>query len=101
MRLNELPDREHARVDDAKVRDYLLALNHPNDRSKAEFFIRFGFKVEEPGSLAAALLEVGLSNPVVKVIRSQHGVRYTVDGRLRAPDEGAAPDHRASVIGKP
>ena len=100
MRLKELPDREHARVDDAKVRDYLLALNHPDGRSKAEFFFRFGFKAEEPGWLSVALLEIGVSNPVVRVIRSQYGVRYTVDGRLRAPD-GRRPVVRTVWIATP
>ena len=87
---DDLPDREHAHVEESKVTEYLLALNHPDGRSKAEFFIRFGFKPEEPRSLMAALLEVGISNPVVRVARSRHGVRYTVDGQLRAPD-GRAP----------
>jgi len=63
-----------------------LALDHPDGRSKAAFFMRFGFKLEEAGLLAAALLEVGVGNRVVKAVGSPYGVRYTVDGRLRAPD---------------
>jgi hypothetical protein len=86
LALGSLPDREHARGDEAKVRDYLLSLAHPDGRSKAQFFMRFGFRPSEPRALAAALLELGKSNDVVSVVRSAYGVRYTVDGALRAPD---------------
>ena len=86
MRLAALPDREHARVDEAKVRDYLLSLTHPDGRSKAEFFLRFGFTRADPKALAAALLQLGQTNEVLSVVRSPYGVRYTVDGRLRTPD---------------
>lgn len=81
-----LPDSNRAHVDRAKIADYLLSLTHPDGRSKAEFFMRFGFKVEEWETLAKALREVGISNPVTSLVESPHGTRYTVDGLLRAPD---------------
>ena len=36
-----LPDHDQARVDRAKVVDYLLSRDHPDGRSKAEFFTRY------------------------------------------------------------
>ena len=85
-----LPNSNRTRVDRAKIADYLLSLSHPDGRSKAEFFMRFGFKVEDWEALANALREVGISNPVTSLVESAHGTRYTVDGPLRAPD-GRAP----------
>ena len=42
----KLPNAEHARVDRAKVVDYLLSLEHGKGRGKAGFFLRFGFSRE-------------------------------------------------------
>lgn len=81
-----LPDGVNARVDRTKVIDYLLSLSHPDGHSKAQFFRRFGFKPEEWQVLAEALRVVGVSNPVVSVVASPHGVRYTVDGSMQSPD---------------
>ena len=81
-----LPDPDQARVDRAKVIDYLLSRNHPDGRSKADFFTRFGFKAEDWQVLANAVKAVGISNPVAAVVQSAHGTRYTVDGPLTSPD---------------
>ncbi len=80
-----LPDADLVRVDRAKVVDYLLSRTHPDGRSKAEFFTRFGFKVENWQVLADALGAVGISNPVTAVVQSPHGTRYTVDGPMQSP----------------
>jgi hypothetical protein len=81
-----LPDGDHAHVDRIKVIDYLLSLSHPDGQSKAQFFRRFGFKPEEWQVLAEALRVVGVSNPVVSIVASAHGERYTVDGPMQSPD---------------
>lgn len=70
-----LPNGDRAYVDRIKILDYLLSLSHPDGRSKAEFFMRFGFKVEEWRLLADALCEVGNSNPVINAVESPYGVR--------------------------
>lgn len=81
-----LPRARHAKIEPAKVRDYLLDLSHPDGRSKAAFFMRFGFRVEEWQLLAVALKELAMSNPVSGEVESRHGTRYTVDGPLQATD---------------
>ena len=92
-----LPDSNRAHVDRAKIADYLLSLTHPDGRSKAEFFMRLGFKIEEWEILAKALREVGMLNPVTSLVESPHGTRYTVEGPLQAPD-GRAPRVRTVWI---
>jgi hypothetical protein len=83
-----LPDAERARIDRAKVVDYLLSRTHPDGRSKAEFFTRFGFKAEGWQQFAEALKALGISNPVAGVVQSSHGTRYTVNGPLQPPTDG-------------
>jgi hypothetical protein len=95
-----LPDRERAYVDRTKITDYLLSLSHPDGRSKAEFFSRFGFEVGEWQALADALRAVAQSNPVVQIVESPYGVRYTIDGLLAAPD-GRTPRVRTVWIAEP
>ena len=95
-----LPDADRARVDRAKVVDYLLSRNHPDGRSKAEFFTRFGFKAEDWQVLADALKAVGVSNPATGVVQSSHGTRYTVDGRMQSPD-GRTPRVRTILFVEP
>ena len=69
-----LPNGDRVYVDRTKITDYLMSLSHPDGRSKAEFFMRFGFKVEEWQLLADVLCGVGSSNPVVNVVESPYGV---------------------------
>lgn len=95
-----LPDADRARVDRAKVVEYLLSRTHPDGRSKAEFFTHFGFKVEGWQVLAEALKTVGISNPVAGVVQSAHGTRYTVDGPIHAPG-GRTPRIRTVWIVEP
>jgi len=95
-----LPDGDRARVDQTKITEYLLSQSHPDGRAKAEFFMRFGFRPENWQVLAEALRLVGTSNPVTGVVRSAHGVRYTVDGSLSAPD-GRTPRVRTVWIAEP
>jgi len=92
-----LPDRDRARVDRAKITDYLLSLSHPDGRGKAAFFMRFGFKARDWEALADALREVAVRNLVTAVAESAHGTRYTVDGPLHTPD-GRAPRVRTVWI---
>lgn len=95
-----LPNAPEARVEREKVVEYLLSLSHPDGRSKAAFFMRYGFSVEEWKTLAESLCEVGISNPVTGQVESIHGRRYTVDGRLRTPD-GRMPMVRTVWIVEP
>ncbi len=95
-----LPNAGEARVDREKVVEYLLSPSHPDGRSKAAFFVRFGFRVAEWKALAEALRETGISNPVTREVESAYGRRYTVDGPLRAPD-GRSPMVRTVWIVEP
>ncbi len=80
-----LPNAAHARVDRRKITEYLLCPTHPEGASKARFFAGFGFRVEDWQILARALRSHGAAHPVVRVVESAFGTRYTVEGPLETP----------------
>ena len=82
----KLPNAAQARVDPEKITDYLLSTSHPDGRTKAEFFTRFGFQSEDWQALGEALRKHGASNQVTGIVESAYGTRYSVDGELETPD---------------
>jgi hypothetical protein len=74
-------DRFH--VDPRKIRDYLLAPDHPAGGSKAAFFLSLGFKRDRPWELAAELRSLGAANDATGPVETHYGSKYTVDGVLR------------------
>jgi hypothetical protein len=92
-----LPNADEAYVDRAKIVEYLLSATHPDGRVKARFFSRFGFKAAEWEILAEALRLLGTTNPVVAILESPYGTRYTVDGLMGCPD-GRSPSVRTVWI---
>jgi len=81
-----LPNRELARVPEEKLTRYLLATSHPVGRSKAAFFLRFGFSVESWTVLAQALSQHAADHAITAVQQSQFGSRYVIEGQLATPD---------------
>ena len=82
----KLPNASNARVEKEKIIDYLLNAQHPYGSSKASFFTRFGFTVEQWESFAERLREQGSSHPVSRVTETVFGPRYNVDGEIVTPD---------------
>ena len=82
----KLPNSEIASIDPRKVTHYLLDLRHPDGGAKAAFFMRFGFREDDPEPLMEALLEHGRSNEVVRLQKTAFGTNYIVEGPLNAPD---------------
>ena len=66
--------------------DYLLSDASEEGSPKAVFFARFGFSVAEWETLADALQLHAVENDVIRVLSSQHGSKYIVEGPLVAPD---------------
>ncbi len=93
----KIPGIENAHVEMSKISDYLLATTHPDGRSKAEFFMRFGFTSKNKDALIGALLGIARDNEVAEVVESAFGTRYVIDGPLQSPD-GRAPAVRTIWI---
>jgi hypothetical protein len=82
----KLPNYEKATVPKAKITDYLLSLTHRDGRSKAEFFMRFGFSSEQWEILAESLKCHAVYNEIAKTETSYFGTRYVIEGVIFSPD---------------
>ena len=81
-----LPNAANAYIPPAKIRDYLLAADHPDGSGKAAVLTRFGFNRAEWQILAQALRTHGASHEVARTIRTPHGLKFIIEGALEAPD---------------
>lgn len=80
-----LPNAERAIVEDAKVRDYLLAPDHPVGRAKARFFAALGFTRDGWPLLRDALRAVAVEGEAEPGEATVFGQRYAVRGIVRGP----------------
>lgn len=81
-----LPNAHLAQVDREKITGYLLSEDQPNDRRKAGYFSRFGFRADLWEIFADALRVHGVTQEVVEIEESSYGPRYIVEGFLQTPD---------------
>lgn len=86
----KLPNADLAHVEHEKIAGYLLNMRHVYGASKARFFVEFGFRVDDPEQLGAALRDHGQRHEVVRTKLTPFGPRYEVEGAIRVPD-GRAP----------
>lgn len=82
----KLPNAQHSRVEEGKITGYLLSTINPRGRSKAIFFLGFGFSADSWENFAVALRLHGSANPVVRTVETIHGPRYYVEGVIETPD---------------
>ena len=81
-----LPSSEHAHIDSAKIRDYLLSDVHPVGRFKAVVFHALGYKAAEWEKLRDDLLAHAQGAEAVPGQASAFGQKYEVSGTLRGPN---------------
>ncbi len=82
----KLPNIEKAEVPEAKVVRYLLSTTHRAGKSKASFFMEFGFDPDRWEELARALKQHAMDNEISLEEKTIFGSRYVIDGPLKAPD---------------
>ncbi len=82
----KLPNYERAIVPQKKITEYLLSLTHRDGKSKAKFFLRFGFSVDTWEIRATALLRHAADHELAKIEESPFGTRYVVEGEILAAD---------------
>ena len=81
-----MPRGEALEVEHKKAAGYLLNLAHQDGESKARFFLRCGFKVEDWESFARALREHGATREVIGEEETKFGRKYRVECQLTTPD---------------
>ena len=60
----KLPNVENAEIPESKITKYLLSTTHRAGKSKASFFMQFGFNVDRWEALALDLKQHALENEV-------------------------------------
>ena len=73
-------------VSEAKITHYLLDPNHPFGGSKARFFLHCGFSPADWRTMAEALAEHPVLNPVESTTATRYGAKYVVRCSLATPD---------------
>jgi hypothetical protein len=86
MRLRRLPEVHLAIIEERKVSQYLLAMDHPAGHGKAALSRRFGFRAAAWQDLRDAWLEHARSTRVVSISESEFGKKYIPEEPLTAPD---------------
>jgi len=89
----KLPNADSAIVPGRKITHYLLSPVHRDGQHKAEFFRRFGFKLEAWEELSSALLNHARLYEVVEIVPTPFGRNFVIEGALTAPD-GRSPNVR-------
>lgn len=80
-------------MDPAKVRDYLLSVEHPLGRFKAAFFASLGYTREKWPALQADLLRLALSDDATLGAPSEFGKKFEVRASIKGPS-----GQRAAVV---
>jgi hypothetical protein len=81
----KLPQLENAVVAEAKITRYLLSEVHEDGKSKATFFLGFGFSVAQWEVMRDALLAHVAVHEVASVLDTSRGKHYTVEGEFQTP----------------
>ena len=82
----KLRNADQARVQRQKITEYLLSPTNPSGRTKAAFFPRFGFGIEQWEALAEALYSHCLQNQVLETRETAYGMQYVIVGPISTPD---------------
>lgn len=81
----KLPLVDKAEISETKVVKYLLSTTHRAGKSKAVFFMQFGFNASRWEELAKALKQHAMDNEITLQVRTTFGMRYVIDGDLTTP----------------
>ncbi|MBA3649552.1 MAG: hypothetical protein H0W62_13555 [Chitinophagales bacterium] len=73
-------------IEDFKITEYLLNINHPEGSVKADYFIQHGFDSEKPEVLKQFLVDHLEQCSLVDVVETLFGTKYIVTGKMKAPD---------------
>ena len=81
----KLPGADQVRIDDSKVRGYLLSPTHPVGRFKARLFAALGFSEATAELFVAELRRIAADGDAEDVQDTRFGRKYTVPGDLQGP----------------
>lgn len=85
----KVPGADRVRIDELKVRGYLLSRSHPVGRFKARVFAALGFDETVVPAFVSELRRIVATGEVAEVEDTAFGRKYTVPGDLKGPSGSA------------
>ena len=79
----KLPGADRVRIDERKIRGYLLSRTHPVGRFKARVFAALGFDESSTQALVSELRRIAAHGEVAGLEDTEFGRKYTVPGDLK------------------
>ncbi len=86
----KLPHADDVRIDERKVRGYLLSETHPVGRFKARVFAALGFDDSAAQAFIGELRRLAAGGDISEMVETPFGQKYAVPGDLQGP-LGTAP----------
>ncbi len=80
-----VPGADRVRIDERKIRGYLLSPTHPVGRFKARVFAALGFDQTNAQAFVAEVRRIAATGEVSEVEDTEFGLKYTVPGDLKGP----------------
>lgn len=80
-----VPGADRVRIDERKIRGYLLSPTHPVGRFKARVFAALGFDETNAEAFVAEVRRIAATGEVSEVEDTEFGAKYTVPGDLNGP----------------
>ncbi|CAN5782897.1 hypothetical protein BH24BAC1_BH24BAC1_36560 [soil metagenome] len=78
---------DQAVVEDRKIRDYLLNVQHPDGGSKARFFLKVGFSPDRLVDFRLFLIRHAKEHPVARIEKTAFGTKYIIEGKAEGPNQ--------------
>jgi hypothetical protein len=81
----KLPEGSILEIAENKIKDYLLNPNHPDGKSKAEFFIANGINLESIELFEELLKQQASVCEIAKIITTFYGIKYVFESSIKFP----------------
>jgi hypothetical protein len=72
-------------INPEKLRSYLLNIHHIDGSSKAKLLLSFGFNINDIAQLHNEIISHAIINEASKVIVTEYGRKYTIEGLIQTP----------------
>lgn len=83
--MTTMPNAHIAQVPGEKILNYLLNMSHPDGAGKAAFFLAMGYRRTHWRVFQNDLEAVAQTGVIRAVVTTEHGTKYTIEGRLAVP----------------
>ena|SRR3989338_5400966 len=81
----KLPNADKVIISKRKITNYILSETHQQGWGKAKFFIKYGFEIANYMEFTNVLKRMAKVEKVKKIIKTKHGVKYVLEGKIKTP----------------